>query len=367
MNDDAPPPFVLRDLPTSSRLVLAAFLISVGVGYFSALVQLHFQGASPGKALPGPEDAIATYFGRPPMSQIERLLTTDESKPFNGSGSMRAAFTMRSGGLPRAVKEKAKELKLDPTDAKQNKKARAALFSERDGERLALLAWIRAGTPQKEYDEDSFPLPAKWADHPITEKYVKAEGTRTVMIRSVLEDRCVRCHSAATGGPASNFPLDTFERVHDYSEVETVGGGMSLQKLAQTTHVHLLGFAMLYGMTGLIFTFTSYPGWFRLLLGPFTLIAQMVDISCWWVARTDPIYAKAIIFTGGAVGVSLFLQIVLSLFNLFSARGKRILVLLIVIGCLGGYLVHKGVIAPYLENERGGGVPSERTGSAAEE
>ena len=33
------------------------------------------------------------------MSQFERLLVTDESKPFNGSGSMRAAFTTRSAGL----------------------------------------------------------------------------------------------------------------------------------------------------------------------------------------------------------------------------------------------------------------------------
>src|ERR1700676_5254119 len=97
MNNDLPAArFVLRDLTVATRIVLAAFLLSVGVGYFSALVQLHFQGAHRGNLLPETKDIVATYHGQPPMSQFKRLLVTDENKPFNGSGSMRAAFTTRS-------------------------------------------------------------------------------------------------------------------------------------------------------------------------------------------------------------------------------------------------------------------------------
>ena len=40
----------LRALPLPSRLVVAAFLASAGVGYLAALAQLHFQAASPGGA-----------------------------------------------------------------------------------------------------------------------------------------------------------------------------------------------------------------------------------------------------------------------------------------------------------------------------
>src|SRR5262245_40016052 len=40
---DTSPRFVLRNLTLAPRLVIAIFLVSVGVGYFSALVQLHFQ------------------------------------------------------------------------------------------------------------------------------------------------------------------------------------------------------------------------------------------------------------------------------------------------------------------------------------
>ena len=45
----APERLTLRALPLAARLVLAVFLIAVGLGYGSALVQLHFQHASPGQ------------------------------------------------------------------------------------------------------------------------------------------------------------------------------------------------------------------------------------------------------------------------------------------------------------------------------
>src|SRR5262245_39161669 len=84
--------FVLRDLSLPSRLVVALFLVSVGLGYFSALVQLHFQLATAGNLLPGQRETIDAYHGRAGISQLERLLRADESQPFNGTGSMRQAF-----------------------------------------------------------------------------------------------------------------------------------------------------------------------------------------------------------------------------------------------------------------------------------
>src|SRR6266446_2492340 len=78
-------PFLLRDLRLAARVVIAAYLVTVGIGYISALVQLHFQNASPGRLLPNADDAAASYYGQAQLSQLERLLTTDESKPFNGS------------------------------------------------------------------------------------------------------------------------------------------------------------------------------------------------------------------------------------------------------------------------------------------
>jgi hypothetical protein len=366
MSNNTPHCFVLRNLPLAPRFVITIFLISVGLGYFSALVQLHFQGASAGTHLPSADDAVGTYHGRNGISQIERLLITDESKAFNGSGSMRKAFTVKSGGWPGAIKQKARELKLDPKDPAALRHARSALYGERDGERQALLAWIRTEKgQQKAYDEDSFALPAALTGHPITPKYLDAD-TKTVKIQSILTDRCVRCHAEGEGSSAANFPLDTFERVKGYFEVEMAGGGMSLPKLAQTTHVHLLGFAMLYGLTGLIFSFTSYPAWMRFLIAPLPLVAQIADISCWWLARVDPIYAKAVVVTGGIVALGLGLQILLSLLNMFGRKGKIILVLLMLAAGLVARELDIRVIEPFLINERGAATSSETAGSAGD-
>jgi hypothetical protein len=344
----------LRHLPLSTRLVLAAFLMSAGVGYVAALVNLHFQHASPGKLLPGPDDAVTAYHGRSGMSQMERLLVSDEHRPFNGNGSMRQSFASKSAGWKGAIKKRAQEKKISLIQAEEQ------LRSERDGERLAILEWIRTGASRKAFEENSYALAGNLSRHPITTDFVDegSEGPR-VKIGSILEARCARCHNEGAGGAASRFPLETWEQVHEYCDIETAGRGMSLMKLAQSSHVHLLGFAMLYGMTGLIFSLSSYPGWVRVVLGPLPLAAQVVDISFWWLSRLDPSYARAIVLTGGVVALSFVLQIGLSLFNLFGKTGKAVLVALLLAGCVAGYVVKQQFVDPYIAKEAVGATVGE--------
>lgn len=341
------PRLVLRDLPLASRFVIAAFLLSTGVGYFSALVHMHFQHASPGKMLPAADDAADAYHGRSSMSQLERLLVSDEHRPFNGSGSMRQSFATKSAGWKGAIKKRANSKQLSLLEAEEE------LRAERDGERLAVLDWIRSGAGQKSFEENTHPVPAYLARQPITAEFLddSSPGTMRVRIGAILEARCARCHNESAGGAASRFPLETWEQVHEYCEIETAGGGMSLTKLAQSTHVHLLGFAMLYGLTGIVFSLSSYPAWLRVVLGPLPLAAQLVDISMWWLARLDPAYAHAIILTGGLVASGLMLQILLSLFDLFGKTGKVVLIALLLATGVGGFVLKETVIDPYLAKE----------------
>lgn len=328
----------LRDVPLPTRIMLTVFLFAVGLGYFSALVQLHFQHATAGQLLPGKEEAIHNYSGIAGKSQLERLITADESKPFNGSGQMSAAFTSKSIGWKKDSKKVGEQ----------------ALRKERGLEVLAIVDWIHSGASEKDYAEHELPdaIAKQLGEEPNEQFFAKKDGKCTANIKQLITDRCARCHSGAKRDAASQIDLNNYDDVKSYLEVEERAGGMSLQKLAQSTHAHLLGFAMLFGLTGIIFSLTSYPSMLRCIFAPWTLIFQVLDVSCWWLGRVDPIFAQAILVTGGMVGLGLVIHILGSVFNMYGKTGRTVVVILIVLAGVGGVAVKEGVIEPFLAHER---------------
>jgi hypothetical protein len=352
-------PRSLRDLPLPVRLVLAVFLASVGLGYLSALVQLRLQHGSAGHPVPTGEDAVAAFHGRADMCQMERLLEADAGKPFNGTGSMRRVFSPGySGWKLEVLAIRQKQAKLDPGEAE------AVVLRDREGERQALLAWIRSGCDRTAYEEDSFPIDAGLAEvlH-LSEKepWITADfldrnerGEPCIHLQSIINTRCVTCHKGVSiqgrrsgNGGAARYPLTTYEEILPYCEKEK-SGGMSVEKLAQSTHVHLLGFSLLWGVTGLLFACTSYPGWVRLLVGPWVLVAQVGDIACWWLGWKYPLAAQAVVVTGGLVGLGLMVQLLGTLLNLFGRSGRLVLLTVLLTGSLATVLLYLEVIGPRL-------------------
>lgn len=357
--------FTLRDLPLAARLTLALFLMSVGIGYVSALVQLHFQHASPGELLPTPDDAVRVFsgpIGDKPKSKIEQLLPESDQGKMNGQGQMTSAFTKRSEDWSEALSDRAKKLAKErggkPKDPAIKEAAEAEVRQERDTERLAMIAWVQKGAKEEEYEADRFSLPDDLANRPITAKYlVENNGQpaqpRMVKIKTLFQERCATCHQ--DGGEAQNFPLTSLAEIKKYTPVKTASA-MSLEKLAQTTHVHLLGFSMLYGLTGLILAFSSYPRFARVLLCPLPLLVQVVDISFWWLARLPephgPMFARGIVVSGAVVAVGLLLHIVLGLLDLFSKKAWLVLLLLFAAAGYGGYVAKERVIDPFIAQEK---------------
>ena len=64
-------------------------------------------------------------------------------------------------------------------------------------------------------------------------------------------------------------------------------------------------------------------------------------------------FAEAILYTGGVVGVGLAIQIVLGLFNMYSLKGKLVLLLLAAAAGFGGYVAYEKVVVPHLAEEVG--------------
>lgn len=372
MNGASPTPRLptLVELPLAARLTLAVFLLSVGIGYVSALVQLHFQHASAGDLLPSPDDAVRVFHGdvgEKPASKIEQLLPEDhKGKKMNGQGQMTSAFLGRAEDYDEAIAERVRELAKKQGVKKPDKAvkeafkeaAKAEVNLERHGERLAMIAWVRGGAKETEYKDDNFPLPDELTKLPITRTMLVEDGGQVaephaVKIQTLFQQRCANCHK--DGGEAQQFPMTTFAEIKKYATVKT-SKGMSMEKLAQTTHVHLLGFSMLYGLTGLILAFSSYPRLLRIVLCPLPLLAQIVDISFWWLARLPephgPMLARGVVYSGALVAVGLMLHIVLSLFNLFRVKGWLILILLFAAAGYGGYVVKNEVIDPFITQEK---------------
>src|SRR5262249_30056553 len=264
-----------------------------------------------------------------------------------------------STGWSRAIKNKAEKLNVSEEEAQK------ILEAEREGERLIVLEWLRAGAPKKAYDDDAFPLPARWnksqpATQALGNKDEKKIGVLTddgkqARIALIMYARCVRCHGE---GEAAEWPLETHEQIQKYMPVKAPGPperepALSKERLAQTTHVHLLGFSMMYGLTGLIFANTRWPGLLRLAIAPLPLLAQVVDVACWWVARMDAPYgiwaANTIMITGGIVGAGLFAHILLSLFDMYRIPGKIILFALMAGVIAGGYVYVKPIVEAELK------------------
>src|SRR5262249_3348402 len=111
-----------------------------------------------------------------------------------------------------------------------------------------------------------------------------------------------------------------------------------------------------YMITGLLLALSPLPGYIRFPLAPLPLIAQVIDIACWWLARIDGDvgvgFARAIPITGMIVGAGLALHIFLTLFSLFRMWGWVVLAALLAGAAYGGHVAMEKVIKPHMEGEK---------------
>ncbi|AMV29740.1 hypothetical protein VT84_35435 [Gemmata sp. SH-PL17] len=281
--------YTLRDLPLPVKVVASVFLLAVGAGYTSAMLQLHIQDSKSGKPMPTVEDVVLKFTGKkkvdpnaPPPRPVSRLeaLITSETVVINGA-SMSAAFTTedRAKGdlkFANAVKIRGAE----------------TVKAERKGEQAVFALWISTPEEQRKatYVADKFVPPVGKMPAAVTPGLKDGDA---IKIKTLIEARCVTCHSK--GGEKEDVLLDTHEGLKTFMTVTAAAPAVngwvkveepiSISKLTQSTHAHLLSFAMLFSLTGVIFAFSSWPAWMRVIIGPSVVIAVFADVSLWWLAR----------------------------------------------------------------------------------
>jgi hypothetical protein len=306
--DDSATRFVLRQLPQSTRRLLSAIVIAAGIGYLTTVVLAYLAIASPSTVAPDIRELDRLLFGfrEHQASLIERLLETTDG-PLNRGGSMRPAFTDQSVGWESLTQN------MTPDE-------KAALAAQREGERLALLAWVRSGPNQEAYEANDFRLDDSIAAHPITEAYCVTDqptsgqsAQRHVRIRSIVVERCVTCHSEnGRNEHARWIPLDTFEELEQKCRPEAVGIVQSAWLIAAL--VALVPLALL---TGPLFCLSSTPLKTRRFLTVLTLSALVVSIGSWLLGRQGTLFIYLLLGAAAVAAIGVMMQMVVCVSDLF--------------------------------------------------
>jgi hypothetical protein len=287
---------------------LAGFLALTGIGYTAAL-SLAYLSVTPRSLLPDVTelDRLLFRIREKPTSTIERLLEATEG-PMNGSGTMRPAFTRES---------------LDWSSIKESltPEGRSALLAEREGERLALLEWVRTGADRGAYENDNFTVRQSAAGS-ITPHYLVAPAahetyaTRNVRICTLIHDRCVTCHSAGgSNDKACWFPLDTYENFEPYCRAES-----EQSRGPNWPLLSLLGLLPMTLLSGPIFFFVTRPSPARAILAALPLAAVVAAFACWLLGRQGGHFIHVLLAAGGVAALGVIAQIFASLTQLFAAQ-----------------------------------------------
>jgi len=70
-------------------------------------------------------------------------------------------------------------------------------------------------------------------------------------------------------------------------------------------------------------------------------------------APMGPIFASAIPVLGGMVALGLLSQILLSLWDMFEIGGRKVVIMLLVVGAIFGGIIGVKVVLPFLKEEAG--------------
>lgn len=157
-----------------------------------------------------------------------------------------------------------------------------------DEDRMRIVAWLKDGGEEEHYANE---------------------------IRPILAKTCLNCHNKAAN---PNIPdYTTFAGLHEVSKVDT---GMSIASLLKLSHIHLLGISMILFVIGFIFIQSQVNVWFKRALVVSPMLAVFVDVASWYLTKYDYHYAVVVVVSGAVLGVSMALQILISLYQIWFLK-----------------------------------------------
>lgn len=193
---------------------------------------------------------------------------------------------------------------------------------ERGGEPAirGLITWLEGGASQADFDKTG----------------LAAAGDPSA--RQVLAAHCVECHHA-DGGDMEDVPYAAaadaqpdyslvikeakpeFER-HESGPQTLTLAPTSVSSLVHITHAHVLTIPVFTLLVGALFLMTGLGEMVKLVLAPLPMLAVLLDISSWWIARFSEPFIYVIAAAGAVFGASYALQILCILGDMWLGRRR---------------------------------------------
>ncbi len=150
-------------------------------------------------------------------------------------------------------------------------------------DKTRLLEWIRRGAPEAEFAQ----------------------------VGPIFSNSCAECHNHEDMPGA---PLTTYEEVAAYTVMDT---GTSVKTLVRVSHIHVFGMTFLFTIVSGIFVMSEAKTGWRAVIVAIPFVAIWLDIGSWWITRMNPFFAYTVVIGGTIVGLSIAIQIFLSLYEMW--------------------------------------------------
>ena len=184
-----------------------------------------------------------------------------------------------------------------------------------------LTAWLEKKSPEDEFDRAG----------------LAQEGDPSA--KAIIQAHCIECHNA-DGGDSEDIPYaETAESEPEYAlvmvtakpDIEVQESGVQTKvykptntsKLVHITHVHILTMPVFAFLVGVLFLMTGISDKLKLLIGPLPMLAVMLDISGWWLARWVEPFIFVIAAAGGVFAALYALQILCILGSMWLGRDAK--------------------------------------------
>lgn len=155
-----------------------------------------------------------------------------------------------------------------------------------DDERHKIIQWVKKGADKKAFQEQ---------------------------IRPIIDQRCIMCHSPASGMPVPDFTKD--ENLFKRAETDT---GASFTSLTRVSHIHLFGIAFIFMFVGLIFSLAAgVPKKLKATAIVMPYVFLIIDIASWWLTKFNPNFAWLTIIGGGAMALSFAFMWLVSMYEMW--------------------------------------------------